>query len=123
MNQNIRVDSTTGTDLHGDELVPAVLISNMLQRGKLPSTHAAGANVPSLARFDYIVQRAHDLFLRHRLVKTVNLEHVHVFDPQTLQTTIDGVEDVLSGKAVLIDRVWVVLVFVLPLHDAEEALG
>ena len=28
----------------------------------------------------------------------------------------------LSGQSVLVDRVWVVLVFILPLHDAKEAL-
>jgi hypothetical protein len=78
--------------------VPAMLLRNVLQRRKLPSSHGTGANVADPAFLDDIVQGLHDLFSWCASIKTMNLENVDV-GAQPFDALLHGIEDVLPAQS------------------------
>jgi hypothetical protein len=93
--------------LHRDELVPAVLLGNILQRLELPGSHRASTNVPHPALLDDVVEGLHDLFPWCFAVQAVDLEDVDV-RTQPLNALLDGVEDVFPAQPHLVHCVAVV---------------
>lgn len=90
--------------LHADKLGPAVLLGRELQARKLRGPHAAGANVPHLARLDEVVQRLHGLLDGGSGVEAVDLEQVDVRGVEPAQRRLDLVEDggARQAKGVLV---------------------
>lgn len=111
-----------------DELVPPVFLGNVLQSLELPRRHRTCANVPDPTLLNNIVQGLHDLLSRCVTVQTVNLKHIDVC-AETLDTLLDGIEDVLAAETNLVDHLAIVYrdrrdtergIFLV---DAEVALG
>lgn len=90
-----------------DELVPPVLLSNVLQCLELPRRHRASTDVSNPPLLNDIVQRFHDLLSRCAAVETVDLQYVDV-RAESLNALLDSVEDVLAAEADLVDHFTIV---------------
>jgi hypothetical protein len=90
-----------------DELVPPVLLGNVLQRLELPRRHRTCANVPDPTLLNDIVQGLHDLLSRCVTVQAVDLEHIDIC-AETLDALLDGIEDVLAAETNLVDHLAIV---------------
>src|SRR3954471_5667465 len=73
--------------------------SDALRLRELPGVHAAGADVAGLSGLHDVVQRAHRLLDRRRLVPAVDLVEVDVVEAEPLERGIDRGEDVLARQA------------------------
>lgn len=93
--------------LHGDELVPAVALGDVLELLELPRRHARGPDVADLAGLDDVVQRPHDLLPGHGAVESVDLQHVDV-RPQPGDALVHRVNNVFPAEADLVEHVVVV---------------
>lgn len=111
-----------------DELVPPILLGNVLQRLELPRCHRTCANIPDPALLNDIVQSLHDLLSRCIAVQAVDLKHIDIC-AETLDALLDGIEDVLAAETNLVDHLAIVCgdrcdsecgIFLV---DAEVALG
>jgi hypothetical protein len=114
--------------LHGDELVPAVALGDVLEGLEFPGGHCAGTDVADLAAVDDVIEGLHDFLAGGVAVQTVDLENVDV-GAQALNAGVDGVENVLAGETDAVHELAIVdsrggdrghLAFVV---DTEEALG
>ena len=90
-----------------DELVPTVLLGNVLERLELPRRHRTCANVPDPALLNDIVQSLHDLLSRCVTVQAVDLKHIDIC-AETLDALLDGIEDVLAAETDLVDHLAIV---------------
>lgn len=93
--------------LHADELVPPILLSNVLQRLKFPRRHRAGTDVSNPALLHNIIQRLHDLLPWGAAVQPVDLQNIDVCT-QALYALLDSVEDVFAAKTDLVDHVAII---------------
>jgi len=87
--------------------VPAILLSDVLQRLELPRSHRAGANVPDPALLNDVVERLHNFLPRCIAVQAMDLEDVDV-RAQALHTLLHRIEDVLPAQANRVDSLAVV---------------
>lgn len=108
--------------------MPAVAFGDVLEGLEFPGGHGTSTNVPDLAAVDDIVERLHNLLPRSVAVQPVDLQHVDI-GTQTLDTGVDGVENVLAGETHAVHEVTVVgpgggnwghFAFVV---DTKEAFG
>src|SRR5215469_1807649 len=88
--------------LHRHESGPAVPVRGVLRLGELPRVHAAGPDVPSLARLHHVVQCMHGLLNRSVVVPPVNLVQVDVIHVQAAQRRVDSRHDVLARQAAVV---------------------
>jgi hypothetical protein len=93
--------------LHGDELVPSVVLRSVLECPELPASHRACTDVPHLALFNDVVERLHDLFSRCVAIQTVDLQYIDIC-AQSLHAFLDRVKDVLVAQPDLVDHVAVI---------------
>jgi hypothetical protein len=93
--------------LHGHKLVPAMLLSNILQRLELPGRHGRGTDVANPALLYDIVESLHNLLPRGVAVQTMDLEDVDVC-AKSLHALLYRVEDVLAAETDLVDGLTVV---------------
>jgi hypothetical protein len=82
--------------LHRDELVPAVLLGNILQRLELPGSHRASTNVSDPALLNNIVQSLHDLLPGCASVQAMDLEYIDV-RAEPLHALLHRIEDMLAA--------------------------
>lgn len=105
--------SVTASNIRGllqdtpDELVPSVLLRDVLQRLEFPRSHGAGADVPNPALLDNIVQRLHDLFPRGIAVQAVDLQDIDVC-AEALDALLHSIEDMFAAESNLIDHLAIV---------------
>ena len=88
--------------LHADEGRPAVLVGRGLHARELRRPHAAGADVPHLARLHHVVQRLHRLLDGRQRVEPVDLQQVDVRRVQPLQRRLHLVEDGRARQPALV---------------------
>ena len=94
--------------LHGDEFMVSVRFGDPLQFLELPRRHGGCADVSHPSFLHHVVERSHDLFLRHGAVQAVDLQNVDV-RPQTLGAGLHGVHDMFPAQADLIHHFTFVL--------------
>ena len=111
--------------LHRHELVPAVLLCDVLERLELPCRHGGGADIADFARLDNVIESFHDLLAGCVAVEAVDLEdlvlsaslllresegfaYVNV-RAQPLNTAVNSIKNMLATQADLIDPVAVIL--------------
>jgi hypothetical protein len=91
-------------------------------------TYRASTDIADLTTLDNIIQSLHDFLAGSVAVQTVNLEHIDVC-AETLDASINGIEDVLARQTDTVDKVTFVtrglpdgreLALIV---DAVEALG
>jgi hypothetical protein len=61
-----------------DELVPSMLLGNVIEHLQLPCGHRASTDVPYFTAVDHIIQGTHDLLRRGIAIEAMNLEDVNV---------------------------------------------
>lgn len=77
------------------------------RKGGTGKTYRASSNVSDLAAFNHVVESPHDFLTGGIAIQPVNLQHVDV-GSQSLDTGVNGVEDVLAGQADPVDETTVV---------------
>src|SRR5689334_15212409 len=79
--------------LHADKLGPPILLCYKLHSGKLSRPHAAGTDVPDLTTLHQIMQSLHGLLDGDTVVESVDLQKINVVGTQSLQGSIDLLEN------------------------------
>lgn len=64
--------------LHHNELSPAVLFSDMVEKSKLPGVHRAGAEVANFAGDDEVMQSADGFLYGDLIVVAMDNQNVNV---------------------------------------------
>lgn len=64
--------------------------------------YRTGPDIPDFARFNDIVESPHDFFPRRLSVKPMDLQDIDI-SSQPRDTLVDGIQDMFSGEASLVD--------------------
>lgn len=86
------------------------------------NTYGGSTQISRLARINYITQTSHDLLFRNLSIQPVNLQHIHIIEPQALQTPIHCLEDVLSVQAHLVDLLSIIHALLHGLHTCSDII-
>jgi len=88
--------------LHRGETRDAHVVSPVEHLGELPGGHGTRPDIQGFAAPDHVVECFQRFLDGRTTVEAVDLIEVHVIHAEAFQAVIDGVEDVLAGKAALV---------------------